>query len=79
MHDALERNARMQKMLETKLAEMRSERPALEALYQSLTPEQKQVFDHSDHGFGHHHGHHMGPHFGGGHDGHDGQPHGAPG
>jgi len=62
MHDALERNAHMQKMLEAKLAEMRSERPALEALYASLTPDQKKLFDHEG---GHHHGHHhMGERFG---------------
>lgn len=61
-HDALERNARIQKMLETKLAELRSERPALEALYTSLTPDQKKLFDREG---GHHHGHHhMGDHMG---------------
>ncbi len=57
-HDALARNARMQKMLEMKLAELKSEQPALEALYSSLTPEQKAVFDRA--GRGHHMGHHMG-------------------
>jgi hypothetical protein len=76
-HDALARNAHEEKMLETRLADLKSERPALEALYQSLSPEQKQVFDHSDHG-GHHHGHHeMGQRFGerGEHgDGHDRAP-----
>lgn len=59
-HDALARNEHMEKMLETKLAELKSERPALEALYGSLSPEQKKVFDRSEHGFGHRHGHHMG-------------------
>jgi hypothetical protein len=68
MHDALERNARMEKMLETKLAELKSERPALEALYSSLTPDQKKLFDHEG---DHHHGHHhMGERFGMDHDGH---------
>lgn len=56
-HNALERNARMEKHLEAKLAEMRSERPALEAFYNSLSPEQKKLFDREA---GHrHHGHHM--------------------
>src|SRR5208282_2111658 len=36
--DALERSAHEQKRLEARLASLRSERPALEALYQSLTP-----------------------------------------
>ena len=63
-HDALARNAMMQKMLESKLAELKSERPALEALYSSLSPDQKTVFDHADRGFGSHHGHHMGERFG---------------
>ena len=57
-HDALARNERMQKMLEMKLSELKSEQPALEALYSSLTPEQKAVFDHAGHD--HHMGHHMG-------------------
>ncbi len=57
-HDALTRNMHEEKMLETRLADLKSEQPALEALYQSLSPEQKQVFDHAAHG-GHHHGHHM--------------------
>ena len=64
-HDALARNARMEKMLETKLAELKTERPALEALYSSLSPDQKKIFDRSEHGFGHRHGHHMGGRFGG--------------
>jgi hypothetical protein len=76
-HDALTRNMHEEKMLEMRLADLKSEQPALEALYQSLSPEQKQVFDHADHG-GHHHGHHeMGQRFGerGEHgDGHDRAP-----
>lgn len=71
-HDALERNARMQKHLEAKLAELKSERPSLETLYASLTPDQKKLFDRAGH-MGHHHGHHMDGHmgqrFGEGHDG----------
>ena len=70
MHDALERNAQMQKRLESKLADLKSERPALETLYASLTPDQKKLFDRAG---GHHHGHHMGGHmgerFGEGHEG----------
>jgi hypothetical protein len=55
--DALERSAHEQKRLETKLAALRTERPALEAFYNSLTPDQKKQFDHE--GGGHHHGHGM--------------------
>lgn len=54
--NALERSAEMQKMLESKLAALQSERPALEALYQSLTPDQKKLFDREGDHFGHHHG-----------------------
>jgi periplasmic protein CpxP/Spy len=63
-HDALERNARMEKMLEARLAQLKAERPALENLYASLTPDQKKEFDRAEM-FGHRHGHHMG-HMGGG-------------
>lgn len=70
----LERNAMMQKMLESKLAALQSERPALEALYQSLTPEQKKLFDREGGHFGHHHGHGMG--FGFHRDGDDHHDHG---
>jgi len=63
--DALEHNAREVKMLEARLAELKSERPALEALYSSLTPEQKKVFDHAA-AHGHHH---MGERFGEGREG----------
>lgn len=62
-HDALERTARMEKMLEARLAQLKAERPALEHLYASLTPDQKKEFDRAE-AFGHHHGHHMG-HMGG--------------
>jgi hypothetical protein len=53
--DALERSADAQKMLETKLAALRSERPALEAFYSSLTPEQKTLFDREGMKWGHDH------------------------
>jgi LTXXQ motif family protein len=75
-HDAVERNAEMQKHLEAKLMEMKAERPALETLYASLTPDQKKLFDHASH-MGHHHGHHMDGHMGerfG--QGHEGEQHG---
>jgi hypothetical protein len=54
-----DREARMHEMLEARLAEMDAQRPALTALYQSLTPEQKRVFDFSHGGHGGHgeHGH----------------------
>jgi hypothetical protein len=69
-HDAVERNARMEKMLEGKLAELKAERPALESLYASLTPDQKKSFDRAE-AFGHRHGHHM-SHEGGERFGHNG-------
>ena len=52
--------------LEQRLAAMRSERPALEAFYGSLTPEQKTLFDREGAMHGHHH-HMMGDHMMGGH------------
>lgn len=42
---ALERDARMQKFLSTRLATMQATRPALEALYQALNTEQRTVLD----------------------------------
>jgi len=42
---ALERDDRVEKMLAAKLDTLKTARPALEALYQSLTPEQREVFD----------------------------------
>jgi LTXXQ motif family protein len=62
MADALERSAGEQKRLEARLASLQSERPVLEAFYQTLTPDQKKLFDrmgdhrHGDHGE-HHEGH----------------------
>jgi hypothetical protein len=52
----VERFARMQMMLEERLAALRSEQPALVALYQSLMPEQKAEFDQHGHRFGEHRG-----------------------
>jgi len=69
----IDRETRMHDMLQARLAEMDSERPTVTALYQSLSSEQKQVFDmmgsaRHGHGYGgggwrHHgpgeHGDHM--------------------
>jgi hypothetical protein len=53
---ALERDSHKEKMMATKVATLQAARPALEALYQSLTPEQKAAFDRPM--FGEHMGHH---------------------
>jgi hypothetical protein len=63
----LDREARMHAMLEARLAAMDAQKPALEALYQSLSPEQKVELDH----MGHHPGGMDGQHGHGWH--HDGQ------
>ena len=42
---ALERDARMQQFLSTRLAAMQATRPALEALYQALSTEQRAILD----------------------------------
>jgi LTXXQ motif family protein len=57
---ALDRDSHMEKMMATKVATLQAARPALEALYRSLTPEQRAVFDRPMHGEheGQHH-HHM--------------------
>ncbi len=41
----LDREAHLRDMLEHRLAEMDAQRPAMTALYRSLTPDQKQIFD----------------------------------
>jgi len=64
-HSILERQARMQDMLQHRLADLTAEQPSLKALYDSLSPEQKQVFDYGDRmGPGGPHGHGVwhGPH-----------------
>jgi len=43
---ALDRDDRLQKMLAMKADNLKAARPALVALYDSLTPEQRAVFDH---------------------------------
>jgi LTXXQ motif family protein len=61
----LDREARIEKFLSTRLQQLQTSRPALQALYDALTPEQKVIFDqstkwhrHHHHGEGeHHHGH----------------------
>jgi len=56
---ALDREARIEKWLTTRLQELQASRPALQALYEALTPEQKALFDQASrwHGWrGHRHG-----------------------
>jgi len=53
-HSVVERNELMQKRLEHRLAALREEAPALDAFYQSLSPDQKAELDKA------HHGHHFG-------------------
>ncbi|HEX4303461.1 MAG TPA: Spy/CpxP family protein refolding chaperone [Rhizomicrobium sp.] len=59
---AIDRETHREHMLKAQLAFLDSELPALTALYQTLTPEQKMVFDGPHHGphehGGGHHGHH---------------------
>ena len=64
-HSILERQARMQEMLRNRLADLTAEQPSLKALYDSLSPEQRRVFDHGNrmdgpqgHGGWHNHGPH---------------------
>jgi LTXXQ motif family protein len=53
---ALDRDARLQKMLAIRVDTLKAARPALTALYDSLTPDQRTTFDHprpmGHHGFG---------------------------
>jgi hypothetical protein len=51
----LEGEARMEKMLSARLAGLQARRPALEALYAALTPEQKAILDRMGGRHGHHH------------------------
>jgi hypothetical protein len=77
--NALELADAAQKRLTERLESLRSERPALEALYAALTPDQKAMFDdaarhlarnHMDHDGWHHEDGHHGERFGGSPDGH---------
>jgi Spy/CpxP family protein refolding chaperone len=49
---ALDREAHLEKMLSAALQTLQASRPALQALYDSLTPAQRAVMDHHGH-FGH--------------------------
>lgn len=73
-HDrsVIERQARMQQRLQSRLADLTAEQPSLKALYDSLSAEQKQVFDRGNrmgpggrgphgHGGWHNHGPQGGP------------------
>jgi hypothetical protein len=65
-HSILARQARMQEMLQHRLSDLTAEQPSLKSLYDSLSPQQKQVFDrggpegHGPHGDGMWHGGHDG-------------------
>ena len=72
-HSILERQARIEEMLQHRLADLTAEQPSLKALYDSLSPQQKLVFDrggpegHGPHAHGHgmwlgDHGGPQGPH-----------------
>lgn len=61
----LEGEAHLEKMLSMKLQSLQATRPALEAVYESLSPEQKTIFDHELRHLHAAHGGHPGPHFGG--------------
>jgi len=50
----LDRESRMEAMLAAKLEALKAQRPALEALYASLTPDQQAQFDRPFGGMGHH-------------------------
>jgi hypothetical protein len=58
----LDREARVEKWLTARLQELQASRPALQALYDSLSPEQKVVFDQASRWRGHHRGG-EGPHW----------------
>ncbi|HXP98404.1 MAG TPA: Spy/CpxP family protein refolding chaperone [Telmatospirillum sp.] len=50
MPSFLDHEAQLEKALTIKLQNLQSSRPALEALYESLTPAQRSVFDRPPHG-----------------------------
>jgi hypothetical protein len=64
---ALDHEAMAETMLAARLHQLQTQRPALEALYQSLNAEQKVAFDESAHHHGFHH-HGVGRHRMEGHD-----------
>lgn len=53
--NAVEREARREKFLSARLAQLQASKPALQAFYDSLSPEQKAVFDQAE---ARHHPHH---------------------
>jgi periplasmic protein CpxP/Spy len=55
----IEREARLEKFLSNRLAQLQASKPALQALYDALSPEQKATFDRSQthHHHWRHHGH----------------------
>ena len=55
---ALDRDSHMEKTMAVKVESLQAARPALEALYQALTPDQRVVFDRPIHG--EHEGEHEG-------------------
>ncbi len=77
---AIEREARREKFLSARLAQLQASKPALQALYDSLSPEQKTIFDQAEareHHRWHHHQwyHHDWQHGGEDHEGWHGQEH----
>lgn len=75
---AVEREARIEKILSSRLAQLQASRPALQAVYEALSPEQKAVFDRAE-ARRHHRSHHWCHHFwqrgSEGHEGWHGQDH----
>jgi hypothetical protein len=59
---AIDREGRIEKCLNTRLQELQASRPALQALYDALSPEQKALFDQASRWHGHRRG--EGPHWG---------------
>ncbi len=62
---APDREARMEKFLSARLAQLQASKPALQALYDTLSPEQKTLFDQATAWHGHrrhHHGYWHGGH-----------------
>ena len=56
---ALDREARREKFLSDRLAQLQAAKPALQALYDALSPEQKAIFDQAE-ARHRHHWHHRG-------------------
>jgi len=47
-HGILERQAHMQDILQHRLADLTAQKPSLKTLYESLSPEQRQILDRGD-------------------------------